>query len=123
MNATAADGKGCSLSGRGRMFMATTSPILVQMARKAALTKQKSSHEADTLPEAGSLQGQSEHSPGHRSTAVSTGEHAVLLLGVDHGGGNWHRGGGVDNGAGSVGEWKLVSFDFTYSISQCWKHT
>lgn len=70
------------------MFMATTSPILVQMARKAALTKQTSGHEADTVPEAGSLQGQSEHSPGHRNTAVSTGEHAVLLLGVDHGGGH-----------------------------------
>lgn len=48
--------------------------------------------------------GQSEHSPGNRNTAISSGEHAVLLLGVDHGLGDCHRGGGVDDGSGSVGE-------------------
>lgn len=56
------------------------------------------------------MQGQSEqHSPGNRDAAVSSGEHAVLLLGVDHGLGNCQRGGGVDNGAGPVGESEHVS--------------
>lgn len=82
----------------------TAHNVLVQMVRLAALTKQNWSHKADTLAEAGSVQGQSEDSPGNRNAAVSSGEHAVLLLGVDHGLGNCHRGGGVDNGAGSVGE-------------------
>lgn len=40
-NATAADGKGCSLSGRGRMFMATTSPILVQKGPQSSTDKAK----------------------------------------------------------------------------------
>lgn len=100
------------------MLMGTASPILVQMARQAALTTQSSSHEADTLLEAVSLQGHSEHSPGHRNTAVPTGEHAVLLLRVDHGGGNCHGGGGVDNGAGSAGESEQVCFDHKYSNNQ-----
>lgn len=49
------------------------------------------------------LGGQSEHSPGNRSAGVSTGEHAVLLLRVDHGWVNRQRGTGVHNRAGSVG--------------------
>lgn len=43
-----------------------------------------------------------EHSPGHRNTAVPTGEHAALLLRVDHGW-NCQGGGGVHDGPGSAG--------------------
>lgn len=87
------------------MFRGTAGASLVQMVRLAALTKQNRSHEDDMLVEAGSVQlPPSEDSPGNRNTAVSSGEHAVLLLGVDHGLGDCHDGSGVDNGAGSVGE-------------------
>lgn len=78
----------------------TASPILVQTVRLAAMTERNWSHEADALAEAKP----SEDAPGNRNTAVPSGEHAVLLLGVDHGLVNCHGGGGVDNGAGSVGQ-------------------
>lgn len=59
-------------------------------------------HKTEILLEANFLGGQSEHSPGNRSAGVSTGEHAVLLLRVDHGWVNCQRGTGVHNRAGSV---------------------
>lgn len=46
---------------------------------------------------------EAEHSPGNRNAGVSTGDHAVFLLGVDHGGVNCQRGSGVDYWPGSVG--------------------
>lgn len=61
-------------------------------------------HKTEILLEANFfLGGQSEHSPGSRSAGVSTGEHAVLFLRVDHGWVNCQRGSGVHNWAGSVG--------------------
>lgn len=48
----------------------------------------------------------SEHSPGDGNAGVSTGEKAVLLLRVDHGGRDCQGGTGVDYRAGSVGNKK-----------------
>lgn len=39
--------------------------------------------------------GQAEHSPGNRNSCVSARDHAVLLLGVDHGGVNCQTRSGV----------------------------
>lgn len=43
-----------------------------------------------------------DHSPGNRNAGIFTGDHAVLLLRIDHGGINCQRGAGVDYGAGSI---------------------
>lgn len=47
--------------------------------------------------------GPSEYSPGNGNAGVSSGENAVLLLRINHGGGNCQRGTGVDYRPGSVG--------------------